>query len=214
MKYELLQSLLPYLDEYEKTNPKTQDPQHFAVWLTRQTTEHSEIDAPDQSTSPGESPEVSIGRLLFFLTRYARGYSRKALEGSLLGSMDEFVYLAMLHSFGTMSKTDLIYLNRHEKPTGMDIIKRLLALDLIRQKDDAADRRSKLLELTEKGQATLYSLFGRMGLVSHLLTGNLSKTERVDLLQMLEKLENFHQVVQAKTKNESFEGLMKVVVKL
>jgi DNA-binding MarR family transcriptional regulator len=213
MKYELLQSLLPYLEEYEKTNPKTQDPQHFAVWLARQSG-NQEPEVSDKPMAPGESTEVLIGKLLFFLTRYARAYARKALEGSPLGSMDEFVYLATLQAYGVMSKTDLIYRNRHEKPTGMDIIKRLLALELIQQRDDVADRRSKLLEITEKGLATMGGLYGRMGLISHLLTGNLSKTERVDLLQMLEKLENFHQVVQAKTKNESFEGLMRVVVGL
>ncbi|MEI6408024.1 MAG: MarR family winged helix-turn-helix transcriptional regulator [Bacteroidota bacterium] len=211
MKYELLQSLLPYLEEYEKTNPKTQDPQHFAVWLARQSGKQAP-ETSDKQVEAGESTEVLIGKLLFFLTRYARAYSRKALEGSLLGSMDEFVYLATLQAYGVMSKTDLIYRNRHEKPTGMDIIKRLLALELIQQRDDVADRRSKLLEITEKGLATLGGLYGRMGLVSHLITGNLSKTERVDLLQMLEKLENFHQVVLAKTKNEPFEGLMRVVV--
>lgn len=214
MKYQLLESLLPYLDEFEKTNPKSTDPQQFAVWLARRSDEKPSYQPNDGPIAPGESTEVSIGKLLFFLTRYARGYARKALEGSQIGSIDEFTYLANLHAYGIMTKTDLIYRNRHEKPTGMDIIKRLLTLELIRQRDDPADRRSKLLEITEKGLQVLTGLYGRMGLISHLLAGSLTKSERVDLLQMLEKLENFHQVVQAKTKNESFEGMMNAVVKL
>ncbi|MFZ4475419.1 MAG: MarR family winged helix-turn-helix transcriptional regulator [Saprospiraceae bacterium] len=212
MKYQLLQTLLPLLEEYEKTNTKVDDVQHFAVWLTRQQANLVETEEPAIPTITGESPEVIIGRLLFFMTRYARIYTRKALEGTLLGSMDEFVYLAALHTFGSMTKSELIYRHRHEKPTGMDIIKRLLALGLIRQQDDLEDRRSKQIAISEQGLEVLLPLYGRMGLVSHIVSGNLSKSERITLVQLLEKLEVFHQVMQAKTKNESFEGMLKVVV--
>jgi hypothetical protein len=47
-----------------------------------------------------------------------------------------------------------------------------------------------------------------MGLVSHIVAGNLTKTERIELLQLLEKLENFHQVLLAKTRGEGFEGVV------
>ncbi len=212
MKYQLLQTLLPLLEEYEKTNTKVDDVQHFAVWLTRQQADPIEAEEPAHHAPGAETPEVVIGKLLFFMTRYARIYSRKALEGTVLGSMDEFVYLASLHSFGSMTKSELIYRNRHEKPTGMDIIKRLLALGLIRQENDLEDRRSKQIAISDQGLAVLLPLYGRMGLVSHIVAGNLSKSERITLVQLLEKLEVFHQVMQAKTKNESFEGMLKVAV--
>lgn len=212
MKYQLLQNLLPLLEEYEKTNSKVDDIQHFAVWLTRQRANPPETEEPSTQSVGADSPEVTIGKLLFFMTRYARIYSRKALDGTVLGSMDEFVYLATLHTFGSMTKSDLIYRNRHEKPTGMDIIKRLLALDLIRQQDDLEDRRSKQIAISDHGLEVLLPLYGRMGLVSHIVAGNLDKSERITLVQLLEKLEVFHQVMQAKTKNESFEGMLKVAV--
>lgn len=212
MKYQLLQNLLPLLEEYEKTNTKVDDVQHFAVWLTRQQANPIETEESETHAAGAESPEVVIGKLLFFMTRYARIYSKKALEGTVLGSMDEFVYLATLHSYGSMTKSELIYRNRHEKPTGMDIIKRLLALGLIQQQDDLEDRRSKQIAISEHGLAILLPLYGRMGLVSHIVAGNLSKSERISLVQLLEKLEVFHQVMQAKTKNESFEGMLKVAV--
>lgn len=214
MKYQLLQTLLPLLEEYEKTNTKADDVQHFAVWLTRQQANPIEAEEPVMQPLGPETPEVAIGRLLFFMTRYARNYCRKALEGMVLGSMDEFVYLSSLHCLGSMTKSELIHSNRNEKPTGMDIIKRLLAMGLIRQEDDLEDRRSKQIAISEKGLEVLMPLYGRMGLVSHIVAGNLTKSERITLVQLLEKLELFHQVMQAKTKNESFEGMLKVAVGL
>lgn len=212
MKYQLLQNLLPLLEEYEKTNTKVDDVQHFAVWLTRQQAIPIETEEPETYATRFELPEVVIGKLMVFMTRYARIYTKKALEGTVLGSMDEFVYLATLNAYGSMTKSDLIYRNRHEKPTGMDIIKRLSALGLIRQQDDLEDRRSKQIAISEQGLEVLLPLYGRMRLVSHIVSGNLSKSERITLVQLLEKLEVFHQVMQAKTKNESFEGILKVVV--
>ncbi|MBU6342725.1 MAG: winged helix DNA-binding protein [Bacteroidetes bacterium] len=213
MKYQLLQSLLPYLEEYEKAHAKMDDIQHFAVWLSR-THAHKNQESGHSANQGSDSPEVNIGKLIFFLTRYARHYSRKALEGTPVGTMDEFVYLAMLHQYGPMSKSDLIQRNRHEKPTGMDIIKRLLALEFIGQEKDLEDRRSKLVAITDKGMQVLMALYGKMGLVSHVVAGNLSKSERLNLVQLLEKLEIFHQILLAKTKNEAFEGIIKAVADL
>jgi DNA-binding MarR family transcriptional regulator len=212
MKYQLLQSLLPYLDAYEASHNKSGDLSDFAVWLSRETTEDPESGASKPPVHPTETTEAQITRMLLFLTRYARVYARKALDGSPLGSMDEFQYLVSLQISGSLSKTDLINRNRHEKPTGMDIIRRLLTLGLIAQAGDPDDRRSKLLVLSPQGAALVQSLQGRMGLVSHILAGNLPKTDRIHLLQTLESLELFHQVIQAKTKGETFDGIIKVIM--
>jgi DNA-binding MarR family transcriptional regulator len=208
MKYALLQSLLPHIEAYETAHPGSGDVRDFAVWLGRQTAEAPGAESARQPKYPGDTEEVAISRLMIFLTRYARTYGRKALEGSVLGSLDEFVYLITLQSMGSMTKTDLIQRNRHEKPTGMDIIRRLLQLGLITQTEDPDDRRSKQLTITPDGAAVAGKLYGRMGLVSHIVAGNLTKTERIELLQLLEKLENFHQVLLAKTRGEGFEGVV------
>jgi MarR family transcriptional regulator, lower aerobic nicotinate degradation pathway regulator len=207
MKYRLLESLLPHLDAYERAYPQQLNPQHFAVWLARQTAEAQQVAARRDAAPGGESEEVSIGRLLVFLNRYVKLYARKALEDSPLGGVDEFVYLGALLEFGSMTKSDLIQRNRHEKPTGMEIIRRLLAMGFVAQADDPDDRRSKQLSITPAGQAVFAQAAERMQTVSQLLTGNLNGAERLLLLQLLEKLETFHQVVLAKTKGGDFEDL-------
>lgn len=211
MKYELLQTLLPYLEVYEKAYPKQQNPQHFAVWLARQSANKQQVASRKTSDGNEKSDSAEIGTLLVFLNRYARNYAKKALEGSALGSMDEFVYLAILLEAGAQTKSELIYRNRHEKPTGMEIIRRLLAAGLVVQSDDPNDRRSKQLQITENGQALVKQVVEKMDFVTELLTGNLNSAEKLLLLQILDKLEDFHQFIQAKTKGGDFAETVRIV---
>lgn len=213
MKYRLLESLLPHLDAYERAYPQQQNPQHFAVWLARQTAEKEHLVNQETSNENGMPEEAAISKHLVFLNRYARGYAKKALEGSVLGSWDEFTYLTVLFEFGSLTKSELIQRNRHEKPTGMEIIRRLLALGLAVQSDDPDDRRSKQLRLTPEGATVLAQTAGRIQLVAQLLTRNLNTAEKLLLLQILEKLENFHQVVLAKTKGGEWQQIARLMTK-
>lgn len=211
MKYELLQTLLPYLDAYERVYPKQQNPQHFAVWLARQSAAAEQVALRHGPKVNAQSESVEIGKLLVYLNRYAKNYAKKALDGSLLGGMDEFVYLAILLYEGAITKSELIYRNRHEKPTGMEIIRRLLTAGFVEQSDDPDDRRSKRLLITDAGKAVFGQVVERMDFVSELLTGSLNSAEKMLLLQILEKLEGFHQLVLAKTKGGDFEETVRVV---
>ncbi len=200
--------MLPYLEAYERSHPTVHNPQHFAVWLARQTTESEQVVERDGLHATLETTDVRIGKLLVYLNRYLKTYSRKALEDSPLGGMDEFVYLAMLLEFGALTKSDLIQRNRHEKPTGMEIIRRLMALGFITQSDDPDDRRSKRLTISPAGIGMFGQVAARMQQVVELATGNLSGAEKLLLLQILEKLENFHQVILAKTRGADFDAIV------
>lgn len=207
MKYELLQTLLPYLEEYERSYPNQERTQHFAVWLARKTAEQEQVKPSDA----GHDEAARIQQLLVYLNRYARNYAKKALEGSVLGGMDEYVYLRILSDTGGMTKSDLIYRNRHEKPTGMEIIRRLLTAELVEQSDDPDDRRSKQLRITASGSNVLNQLSVRMHVVWELVTGNLNSAEKLLMLQILEKLETFHQLLLARTKGGNFEETLRVL---
>jgi MarR family transcriptional regulator, lower aerobic nicotinate degradation pathway regulator len=200
MKYGLLNQLLPLLEAFERAFPGEQDPQRFAVWLMAQQPAVEETTPSDIATSRQESEASALVRLLAFLHRYARLYARKGLEATNLGSLEEYAYLDTLRQSGPISKTELIQKNRHEKPTGMEIIRRLLDLGLMLQQDDRDDRRSKLVSLSPQGIELLDTLTETMQKIFRLTTGNLSAVERLQLLQLLEKLERFHQVVQARLK--------------
>lgn len=206
MKYQLLQALLPHLEAYEKSYPKQANLQHFAVWLARQSAEAPESAADDEGT---DAAAAAIAQNMAYLHKHLRNYARRALEGSPLGSLDEYQYLAILVQEGAMSKTDLFRRNRHEKPTGMEIIRRLVTAGLIVQHDDTADRRSKRLEPSAVGRALLQALQPRMELVVRLLSNSLNPAEKLLLVQILEKMEAFHQLVLAKSKGGDFAALLR-----
>ena len=73
--------------------------------------------------------EISI--LLVFMYRYARCYIRKALEGGLVQTGDEFSFLITLMTHKSMTKSELITNQVMEKTTGTEILRRLAAKGLI-----------------------------------------------------------------------------------
>ena len=89
----------------------------------------------------------------------------------------------------------------------MEIIKRLLQNGLIDQFDDEQDKRSKLVKLNDKGKGLLYSIFGKMGKVSEIVTGDLETDEKIQLLYFLKKLDRFHHHIFTNEKEEVLESL-------
>ncbi len=193
MKYEILQELIGSYGDYEsEMGYPPSDMGQFVRWLSLRTAPNEALQA---QTASGDTVEVAIGRIVFFLTRYAKTYTKRALEGSPLGSLDEFVYLAALADRPEtgMGKMELIRHNRHEKPTGMEIIRRLIALGLVVQNPSPTDKRSAVLYITPLAWQVLPQLFERMSVVSRTVVGNLLPHEQVQLAALLEKLEHFHQ---------------------
>lgn len=197
MKYAFLKELMGLAEEYEASAegraPSSAD---FAAWLLMR----GKQPVPDKHIGDrhlvhgvrAEQTETAIARMVIYMYRYAKAYTKKALEGSPLQTADEFGYLATLLSFDQLKKSELISLNIQEKPTGMEVIKRLLAAGLIDQMDDESDRRSKLLRINDSGRAVLFRLFARMGKVSELVGGELTASEKQLLLHLLRKLDDYH----------------------
>jgi DNA-binding MarR family transcriptional regulator len=174
---------------------------YFATWLKENVELEQEI--PTARKLNGELPfegnlnrqepaEVEITRLIVFMYRYAKTYIKQALEGSELQTSDEFAYLASLVTRTGMGKSELIQLNIQEKTTGMEILKRLLSMELIFQYDNPEDKRSKCVAITDKGRAAFFSSVGKMQQVSMLVGGDLNEEEKKTLLFALRKLDHFH----------------------
>jgi DNA-binding MarR family transcriptional regulator len=201
MDYSLLRLLLPYLEDYQHQQTATPSAPTadttqlagFATWLHQQLTPQQHLDAvARQDRRPGETYESQIAMYNTFLYRYARNYSRLALEDTPLVSFDDFTYLATVYGRGPLSKTELIQRNIHEKPAGTEVIKRLLKNELVQEENSPTDRRSKLLTITDSGKKLLFVLLARMSQVAEMAAGNLSPDERHQLVALLLKLDSFH----------------------
>jgi MarR family transcriptional regulator, lower aerobic nicotinate degradation pathway regulator len=195
-RYDFLQSLLKQVEIYENEKRQVEhlEMADFAQWLAIKT--NSNI---AQQTQGGA--EAGLGELVASMYRYAKLYSKKAMEGTPLSSTDDFGYLINLFVHGEMSKTDLIAHNIHEKPTGMEIIKRLIKQGFLSQLDDPTDGRSLLVNITDSGRQVLFQLLGQMRKVETIAQGKLNQQEQASLLYLLRKLHIFHNKIYKTEKN-------------
>lgn len=134
----------------------------------------------------------NIARLFVYMSRYAKSYIKKVLDGTPLQTAEDFTGLAILLTHDHLSKTELISHNLQEKTSGSEVIRRLIAAGLVRQWDSLADKRSKQIGITEEGKELLYRVFNDMNHVGQMITGKLTVSEKLTLQYLLQKLEDFH----------------------
>jgi len=127
------------------------------------------------------------------MNRYAKTYSRSAICDSAFSTQEDFIYLINLKAFGSMTKTELIKKNLQDKPVGMQIINRLIGQGWVQQHDSSEDKRSKIISITTKGIEALEDIMEKIRQASQIVTGNLSETEKMELIKLLQKLDRFHQ---------------------
>jgi len=76
--------------------------------------------------------------------------------------------------------------------TGMSIIRRLLKNEYISEFSDKDDKRVKRISLTEKGKNVLFSVIHKMTNIAEIIPGNLSKYDKVNLLELLNRIDIYH----------------------
>lgn len=200
--YELVHQLLNLVEQYEQESKGKEiflnDFSGFLInHLEYSDTSLTSLDARF-GKKEAESQELAyqidnaIGRLFVYMSRYAKSYIKKSLEGTPLQSPEDFTCLAILLTHDSLSKGELISKNIQEKTSGTEVIRRLLSNGLVKQWDDQADKRSKRISITESGKNLLYLVFDDMNYVGKMVTGNLSYPEKLKLQYLLQKLETFH----------------------
>ena len=216
MNYALLSNLLPLLAQYQQaTAADAQNVADFATWLRAQTgpsptpappaAQHPAARTP---ASPYETNESVLTKLLTFVYRYVRGYTRQALADTPLVGFDDFIYLISLFAGGPGTRSELMLRNIHEKAAGTEIIRRLLRHDLATEGPDSTDRRRKILRISETGRTVLLGVMGRMSQVAQMSTGDLSAEELHQLVHLLHRLDAFHYPLFAGARTDSFAELV------
>lgn len=212
MDYSLLKQLLEQVETFEQHQQTSHgapaDLARFAAWLHARTAPGPGLQpVADEVHAVHDTPEAQITKMVLFLNRYARSYVRLALADTVLLTIDDFAYLASLYRLQPLSKTELITRNVHEKASGTEVIKRLLAHGLVWEEPHATDRRRKLLSVTDAGREVLGQVIGRMNQVAQLVSGDLTADERQQLVYLLQRLDAFHQQIYQGPRPESFASL-------
>lgn len=193
MNFELLEQIIKALKEFDSTeNQGKASFDDFVQWLQYWNSQDSINSNHPNKKEWQNSIEVGISRLLVHLYRYARIHIRNSMIGFPELIHEDFTYLYSLIRFGSLTKTQLIEKNIHEKPTGQEIIKRLIHHGLILEENDLTDRRSKRLTVTRKGRETYFQTQEITSNVAKVITGKLTLNEKQNLFYLLKKLDHFH----------------------
>ena len=211
----ILIGLIEHLDEFESTSPEggslTMD--DFVKFLNQKVAVEkleTRQDSGDQApwlTDMGNETETVISRLVTVMNRYAKSYIKRALEGSPIQTAEEFSFMLYLVTNQSLTKSELIFKNVLEKTSGMEVIKRLLKLGLVKEHEDEHDKRSKRLSLTAAGRQEILKVLPTMQKVSSLVAGNLTQPERETLAYLLTKLDHYHYDIFVSDKQTAFEEL-------
>ncbi|MDQ1149559.1 MULTISPECIES: MarR family winged helix-turn-helix transcriptional regulator [Sphingobacterium] len=198
MKYKLLKEIIGLVEEFdaetEVTDSFSDDSDGFKRWITAKETGTS-VEPYWEGKENGRTPESVISTLLVHMNRFAKSYSKAAIWESDFSTQEEYIYLITLRSFGEMTKMELIRRNIHEKPAGMAIINRLIKQGWISQQSSESDRRSKVIYITENGRLALDQQMEKIRHATQIVSGNLTYSEKITLISLLDKLSRFHQVI-------------------
>lgn len=214
MNYLLVKDVTDLVQQFDIQNERSKSyetsVEGFKDWISS-TTKTISIELDWEGKENGRSAESVINTLIVHLNRYAKSYSKSAIFGSNFSTQEDFTYLINLKAFGEMSKMDLIKKNVHEKPVGMQIINRLINQGWIEQRKSKTDKRSKVISISEAGLQALGNQMDKIRQATSLVAGNLSQTEKMELIRLLNKLDNFHQPIY--DKNIDTENLLEEAFK-
>lgn len=203
MKYNNLKNIVNLLEEFESENllrkMYSNDIEGFKRWIAVNYNSENENSEPDwEGKENGRTPESVINTLIVHMNRYAKSYSKSAIFGSDFSTQEDFIFLINLKAFGEMTKMDLIKKNVQEKPAGMQIINRLIAQKWVAQQDSKTDKRSKVISITPKGLKALENQMDKIRQATEIVTGDLTQNEKMELIRLLNKLNDFHKPIYEK----------------
>ncbi len=205
-KYALLEELIPLLEEYEGSTQNGANLSAFSIWMSQKLSVSRPGLLPKRNSTE-ESTDTILTMLISYLFRYAKHYTKKALESTSLSTLDEFTFLATLSYQGSLTKTELIQQHLLEVTSGIEIIKRLMRAELIDDFPDPNDRRSKRVKITDKGRRTLDRVMLQMDRVAQIVSGDLSGTELSQLLPLMHRLNDFHALIHMQDRKSDLETI-------
>lgn len=209
MNYDLLIELVTRFKEFSLAHKdEAANLNDFRIWLNQNSYNTGvPTDSGHKETLGNNDVDVEISKLVIYLSRYARHLMKKGLLDYQELVNDDITYIYTLMSSESMTKMQLIEKNIHEKPTGMEIIKRLIRFGLIDETADEQDKRSKRIFLTPKGKELFFRSLEKMKKISKIITGDLSASEKSTLMLLLKKLDDYHNPIFLEEKNIDIDAL-------
>ena len=123
----------------------------------------------------------------------------------------EYLFLQTVENMQQAKKTDLINVLQIEYTTGMDTIRRLLNNDLLSETTNENDKRSRLLQLTDKGEKVLSLANKNMADEARLFLATTSDNKWKKVLLVLEEMNDFHRFVYENHSDKPFAEISNMI---
>lgn len=138
-------------------------------------------------TPPDDSARLTkaMGRI----NSHYQIHLRAALKTLDMKVPEGFPFLASLYHYGKMRKTDLIGFVLVEFSTGSEIMSRLKKQGLITEMHDEADKRARIVAISEKGRSVIAPCLKKVAGIRSYLFGHLTSDEIKAVIEILEPLE-------------------------
>jgi len=198
------QKLVEVVNLFAEFNKETgsDDVSEFSVWLNRRLNAH-----PTGADKTGDDNRMLVW-LTHRLSKIFRWYAKETLLANGLNSMDEYFFLISITKLGSPSKTEVYADTITEINTGTQMMKRLIDAGLIEEYADSQDKRVHRVKLTTKGKRIKESFFQQSVSDLKLKSGNLSQSEKKELIRLLAYLEKFHTNIYFNDSGLSFEEMI------
>jgi DNA-binding MarR family transcriptional regulator len=202
-KYDILKQIIDLWGTYEEKQVRL-NLLDFVEWIANKIKEEPALNKRSATRKlPAEYSEhfayIKIldekARFLEYISRIARFqefYTRKFFHELPLNSRLEYMFLYTVSHMNKAKKTDLINIHSVEYTTGMDTIRRLINNGLLEEKQDEADKRAKLLVITEYGKNILRQADRRISDERNMFLACISVNKWKKTLPVLEEMNDFH----------------------
>ena len=194
--------------DFEKQNPKAEIKDFCKAYL---------LGSKNKNNQPTikftkENPRGKVlGKALNRLSKMSVFYSKKNLVELELKTLEDFVFLRNLTELGPLTKKQLIESHITEYTTGIEIIKRLIRLDLVKEKENPEDKRATTIVTTAKGKTVLEKCYPYMGQIGSVIFGPLTEEEASQLAYLLTKLDTIHTNLYHTQRDASLDELQKII---
>ena len=208
MKYDILKEIISLAEDFEEqTNARERRKEQFISWLLQSSKEN--LESKRYEKVPAQDGMIAM--FIAFMYRYAQFYSRRLFRDTPIYSFDDFGVLASLYPGRSLRKVDILKQVILEKSSGNEVLKRLLREELLEEKENPKDARSKLISLSEKGTKAFEDIRFGINKLSKHVTGDLSEDEKSSLLSMLFRLHDFHKPYFEDAREEEIEEILGIV---
>lgn len=192
---------------FEKENPKAEIQDFCKSYLLGNTDNKQ----PSITFTKDDPKGKVLGKALNRLSKMAIFYSKKNLVELELKTLEDFVFLRNLTELGPLTKKQLIDAHITEYTSGIEIIKRLIQLGLVKEKKNAEDKRATTIVTTLKGRTVLEKCYPYMGQIGSVIFGPLAEDEASQLAYLLTKLDTIHTNLYHTQRDASLDELQKMI---